>query len=278
MGDFTRSAAQRSAPEAFGRAGVTPSDIDTLQFYDSFTITVLMLLEDSGFCAKGEGGAFVAEGHLKRGGRFPMNTDGGGLSSSHSGMRGIFLLIEAVRQLRGQAGEAQVPDCELALLCGLGRLPLLHRQRHPGEGLSAWKFVRRERMAQAAARSRCHRAAVLRRRRPRGELKFQQCPACAPPAVLSARIMHAVRRRRRSGPVPRDAAASTPSRFCGSTTRRTSSDELPYVVAMIELEEGVQMFGTLTDCDPASVKIGMPVEAYAVEVEEGVAIPFWRPA
>ena len=120
MGDFTRSAAQKCAPEAFGRAGVVPADIDTLQFYDSFTITVLMLLEDCGFCAKGEGGAFVAEGHLKRGGTFPMNTDGGGLSASHSGMRGIFLLIEAVRQLRGQAGEAQVPDCELALCAGSG--------------------------------------------------------------------------------------------------------------------------------------------------------------
>lgn len=120
MGDFTRSAATRCAPEAFARAGVTPEDVDTLQFYDSFTITVLMLLEDCGFCAKGEGGAFVAEGNLKRGGRFPMNTDGGGLSASHSGMRGIFLLIEAVRQLRGEAGEAQVPGAELALCAGSG--------------------------------------------------------------------------------------------------------------------------------------------------------------
>ncbi|MBW2269210.1 MAG: acetyl-CoA acetyltransferase [Deltaproteobacteria bacterium] len=120
MGDFTRSAAQQCAPEAFGRAGVTPADIDTIQFYDSFTITVLVMLEDCGFCAKGEGGPFVAEGHLKRGGRLPMNTDGGGLSASHSGMRGIFLLIEAVRQLRGQGGEAQVPNCELALCAGSG--------------------------------------------------------------------------------------------------------------------------------------------------------------
>ncbi|MEE2678203.1 MAG: acetyl-CoA acetyltransferase [Myxococcota bacterium] len=120
MDDFTRSAAQQCAPEAFGQAGVTPADIDTLQFYDSFTITVLMLLEDCGFCAKGEGGAFVAEGHLRRGGKLPLNTDGGGLSSSHSGMRGIFLLIEAARQLRGQGGESQVPDCELALCAGSG--------------------------------------------------------------------------------------------------------------------------------------------------------------
>jgi acetyl-CoA acetyltransferase len=120
MPDFTASAAAKCGPEAFGQAGVGPHDIDVLQFYDSFTITVLVLLEDLGFCPKGEGGAFVAEGHLRRGGRFPLNTDGGGLSSLHSGMRGIFLIIEAVRQLRGQAGEAQVPDCELALAVGSG--------------------------------------------------------------------------------------------------------------------------------------------------------------
>jgi acetyl-CoA acetyltransferase len=120
MPDFTETAASRCGPIAFGQAGVTPADIDTIQFYDSFTITVLLLLEGLGFCGKGEGGAFVKEGHLRRSGDLPLNTDGGGLSSSHPGMRGIFLLIEATRQLRGQAGEAQVPDCELALACGCG--------------------------------------------------------------------------------------------------------------------------------------------------------------
>jgi acetyl-CoA acetyltransferase len=120
MGDFTTSAAAKCVPAAMKRAGITPADIDTIQFYDSFTITVLVLLEDSGFCKKGEGGPFVASGVLRRGGRLPLNTDGGGLSSSHSGMRGIFLLIEAVRQLRGQAGEAQVPDAKVALAVGSG--------------------------------------------------------------------------------------------------------------------------------------------------------------
>lgn len=120
MPDFTTTAAARCGPEALARAGVTVDDVDTLQLYDSFTITVLLLLEDLGFCKKGEGGAFVAEGHLRRGGRVPLNTDGGGLSSSHSGMRGIFLLIEATRQLRHQACEAQVPGCEIALACGSG--------------------------------------------------------------------------------------------------------------------------------------------------------------
>jgi len=120
MGDFVTSAGVRSGAEAFAQAGVTPDDVDTIQFYDSFTITVLLLLEDHGFCKKGEGGSFVAEGHLRRGGRLPLNTDGGGLSSCHSGMRGIHLIIEAVRQLRSEAGPAQVPDAQIALCAGSG--------------------------------------------------------------------------------------------------------------------------------------------------------------
>jgi acetyl-CoA acetyltransferase len=121
MPDFTRTSAELAGREAFGRAGVTPGDIDTIQFYDSFTITVLLLLEDLGFCKKGEGGAFVEGGRLSlQGGSLPLNTDGGGLSSCHPGMRGIFLLIEATRQLRGEGGEAQVPDAKLALACGSG--------------------------------------------------------------------------------------------------------------------------------------------------------------
>ena len=120
MPDFTRSAAAVCGPAAFEQAGVTPGDIDTLQLYDSFTITVLTLLEDLGFCEKGEGGPFVAEGHLRRGGQVPLNTDGGGLSACHPGMRGIFLLIEATRQLRHSAGEAQVPDARTAMCCGSG--------------------------------------------------------------------------------------------------------------------------------------------------------------
>lgn len=118
--DFTTSAGSVCAPAAFAEAGLTQDDVDTLQFYDSFTITALVLLEDAGFCKKGEGGAFVAEGHLRRGGRLPLNTDGGGLSACHPGMRGIFLLIESVRQLRGEAGAAQVPDCKVSLAMGSG--------------------------------------------------------------------------------------------------------------------------------------------------------------
>jgi acetyl-CoA acetyltransferase len=118
--DFTTSAGARISADVFAEAGLTPADVDTLQFYDSFTITIAVLLEDMGFCAKGEVGPWLQEGHLKRGGKHPLNTDGGGLSSNHPGMRGIFLLVEATRQLRGQGGEAQVPDAEVALCVGSG--------------------------------------------------------------------------------------------------------------------------------------------------------------
>jgi acetyl-CoA acetyltransferase len=118
--DFTTCAGAKAGPIAFERAGVTHDDVSMLMFYDSFTITCLILLESLGFVKQGEGGPFVAEGHLKRGGKWPLNTDGGGLSSNHPGMRGIFLIIESVRQLRGDGGEAQVPNCNVALAAGSG--------------------------------------------------------------------------------------------------------------------------------------------------------------
>jgi acetyl-CoA acetyltransferase len=120
MPDLTEVAAAVAGREAFAQAGLGVDDVDVLQLYDSFTITVLLMLEALGFCPKGEGGRFVEDGHVRAGGRWPMNTDGGGLSANHPGMRGIFLVIEAVRQLRGQAGAVQVPDCEVALACGSG--------------------------------------------------------------------------------------------------------------------------------------------------------------
>ncbi|MFJ4523050.1 thiolase C-terminal domain-containing protein [Streptomyces sp. NPDC088810] len=107
--DFTVSPAAVSGRLAFARAGVGPADVDFAEIYDAFTYMTLVTLEDLGFCAKGEGGAFVEKGRLLvRGGELPVNTDGGGLSAQHPGMRGLFLLVEAVRQLRGEAGERQV--------------------------------------------------------------------------------------------------------------------------------------------------------------------------
>ena len=121
--DLSFSAAAWSGPTAFAEAGVTPSDIQYASIYDSFTITVLMQLEDLGFCIKGQGGRFVADGNLIAGvGRLPVNTDGGGLCNNHPANRGgITKVIEAVRQLRGEAHPAvQVKDCGLALAQGMG--------------------------------------------------------------------------------------------------------------------------------------------------------------
>jgi acetyl-CoA acetyltransferase len=94
--------------------------VSMAMIYDSFTITVLVTLEDLGFCKKGQGGAFVSGGRIALGGELPINTDGGGLSSNHPGMRGIFLVVEAVKQLRGECGERQVKDCRVALVHGTG--------------------------------------------------------------------------------------------------------------------------------------------------------------
>ena len=118
--DFTESPCVRSGKTAFERAGVTPDDIDVCQLYDAFTSMLLLTLEGLGFCGKGEGGAFVEDGRLRLGGALPTNTDGGGLSHCHPGMRGMFLLVEAARQLRGEADGRQVEGAELACVNGTG--------------------------------------------------------------------------------------------------------------------------------------------------------------
>lgn len=123
--DLSWSGAAISGPRAFEEAGIKPSDIQYASIYDSFTITVLMQLEDLGFCKKGEGGKFVADGNLISGvGKLPFNTDGGGLCNNHPANRGgITKVIEAVRQLRGEAHpKVQVPNCTLALAQGTGGL------------------------------------------------------------------------------------------------------------------------------------------------------------
>ncbi len=119
MEDLTVSPAVRSGAAAFAEAGIAPADVDVLQLYDAFTIMVLVTLEALGFCRPGEGGPFVEDGKLAYDGALPTNTDGGGLSSNHPGMRGIFLLIEAVRQLRGESS-AQVPDARIAVCNATG--------------------------------------------------------------------------------------------------------------------------------------------------------------
>lgn len=118
--DFTVSPALRSGQLAFERAGVNPTEIDICQIYDAFTPMVLLSLEALGFCGKGEGGSFVEDGKLRVDGALPTNTDGGGLSHCHPGMRGIFLLVEAVRQLRREAHGRQVENANLCCVHGTG--------------------------------------------------------------------------------------------------------------------------------------------------------------
>lgn len=118
--DMTVGPAAITGPLAFQRAGLTPADVDVAEIYDAFTYMLLLTMEDLGFCEKGEGGAFVEKGSLRLGGSLPTNTDGGGLSACHPGQRGLFLIVEAARQLRGECGPRQVPDARIACVSGTG--------------------------------------------------------------------------------------------------------------------------------------------------------------
>lgn len=120
MPSLTRTAAVDSGARAFEMAGLRPADVDVAELYDAFTINVPLFLEDLGFCEKGDGGSFVSHGRIAPGGALPVNTNGGGLSYTHPGMYGIFLVIEAARQLRGTAGARQVADARVALVHGNG--------------------------------------------------------------------------------------------------------------------------------------------------------------
>ena len=120
MPDICTTPGVVSGREAFSMAGVTPNDVDVVETYDSFTITVALALEDLGFCEKGEAGAFVADGRLGPGGALPTNTNGGGLSYTHPGMYGMFLLVEAARQVSGQAADRQVDNVNIAVAHGCG--------------------------------------------------------------------------------------------------------------------------------------------------------------
>ncbi|MCE7522034.1 acetyl-CoA acetyltransferase [Alloalcanivorax xenomutans] len=120
MPDLTTTTASETGRRAMNMAGVRHDDIDVLQIYDSFTITTLLTLEALGFCRRGEGGEFVSEGRLGPGGERPINTNGGGLSCAHPGMYGLLLMVEAIRQLRGECGERQLPNPTVALVNGTG--------------------------------------------------------------------------------------------------------------------------------------------------------------
>jgi acetyl-CoA acetyltransferase len=120
MPDLTVSGAVESGRQAYAMAGMSADDMNIAELYDAFTLNTILFLEDLGFCKKGEGGAFVSGGRIAPGGMLPVNTNGGGLSYCHPGMYGLFLLIEAVRQLRGECGQRQVGRCDTAIVHGNG--------------------------------------------------------------------------------------------------------------------------------------------------------------
>ena len=120
MPDLTVTGALQSGRAAYEMARLAPGDIDVVELYDAFTINTILFLEDLGFCPKGEGGRFVCDGRIAPGGGLPVNTNGGGLSYCHPGMYGLFLLIEAARQLRRECGPRQIADCETAIAHGNG--------------------------------------------------------------------------------------------------------------------------------------------------------------
>jgi acetyl-CoA acetyltransferase len=120
MPDLTVTGALQSGRAAYEMARLSPGDIDVVELYDAFTINTILFLEDLGFCPKGEGGRFVCDGRIAPGGGLPVNTNGGGLSYCHPGMYGLFLLIEAARQLRRECGPRQIADCETAIAHGNG--------------------------------------------------------------------------------------------------------------------------------------------------------------
>jgi len=120
MPDLAVSAAAESGPRAYRMAKIGPEDVDVAMLYDAFTINTVLFLEDLGFCEKGEGGAFVSGGRISPGGELAVNTNGGGLSYNHPGMYGLLLIVEAARQIRGECGERQVADANVALVHGNG--------------------------------------------------------------------------------------------------------------------------------------------------------------
>ena len=124
--DLTVTGAVESGRRAYAMSGLTPADVDVAEVYDSFTVTVLLTLEALGFCGRGEAGDFVGGGRIRPGGDFPLDTNGGGLSYCHPGMYGVLLLVEAVRQLRGECGARQVPAAEVALAHGTGGILSTH--------------------------------------------------------------------------------------------------------------------------------------------------------
>ena len=262
MADMTRTAAAVSGPKAFAEAGITPADVDMFAMYDSFTYTVLVVLEDLGFAPKGEGGAFITDngGNLRLGGALPTNTDGGGLSATHPGMRGLFLLCEATRQLRGEAGDARsrAPRSQSRTAAAAGcrrRAPSCSERRRRDVGR-----LESETPKWLVPRPDARGPRVLGGRTPRRAAHptlhdVRQAPA------LRADAVQPLRRADTSSGSPR---AATDTVYSFTVMRQNGvppfNERVPFVVATVDLDEdGARMIGAMPALEPDDARIGMRV-------------------
>ncbi len=256
--DLTYSGAVWSGPRAFEEAGVTPADIDYACIYDSFTITVLMTLEDLGFCEKGKGGEFVTGGTLVApDGKLPFNTDGGGLCNNHPGNRGgITKIIETVRQLREEAHPAvQVPDCTIALAHGTGgslanRMGSATLDSRKGGRVTS----RAEPLPAVCPRPEPRRRPLLggRGRGPTGPAPLQQLRRLhlVPADVLSRLPHHGVEWVDASG------RGTVYSFTVNQRGQGPWADHSPYVIAYVQLEEGPRVLTNIVGADPDQIRRG----------------------
>ena len=271
MPDLTVTPGAISGPAAFAHAGIAPDDVDVLMAYDSFTITALLHLEDLGFCAKGEGGAFVEDGKLGPGGALPMNTNGGGLSYTHPGQYGMFLLVEATRQLRGECGQRQVSGRRGRGRARMRRRAVRHRHRrarHGGDAVTARR-----------------RAAGVRRGGPFWDATREQrfvlpwCTECERrDLVPAARPARGVSGRGSSGATRRATARCTRASIHWKPGAGRTADDGPYVVVLVDLDEGVRMMSNVVDVPPDDVVVGMPVVLAWEPLSDGRHLPVFRPA
>ena len=260
-----------AADTAFSIAGVLRDEIDVAGISDHFTINVIVELEDAGFCAKGDGGAFVEGQATRIGGRLPVNTDGGFLSSSHAGSCGLLTAIELVRQLRHEAGPRQVEGASARLRPRRRRrLPgAVRRSARTGVTMAGYEKFRPEVSALHEpfwAALREHRLA-LQRCDECGKLRFipsERCPQCGSPnanwtavqgtgEVYTYTIVH-------RAPTPAYQA------------------DVPYAIVHVTLDEGPRVISTMVDCAPDDVEIGMHVEVTYDDVADDLTLYRFRPA
>ena len=255
----------RSAPEAMGRAGITHADVDLLMTYDCFAIMPILFLEAAGFCKPGEGGAFFAEGRARVGADLAINTHGGMMSYCHPGNPGgLFMFTEAVRQLRHEAGQQQVADCEVVMVTGYGgqmafwpvtvlgrgvvtdgrRLPVPTEDSHP-----FWEGCRA------------------------GVLRFQWCETCGQLNWFPRRMCRACS----SDDLRWREVAGTGVVYSWSVVRRPPSDDFPvaYVLALIDVDGGPRMLSHVIGPVDA-VSVGMRVAVTFQSMSTDIALPVFR--